>query len=234
MCSKATNVEWLVSCRSMVKHQYTGLWVWTPDLPLTSALDITFYTSVNDNFILLSVWVQNFWVILDFSFFFSHPSSDPSGSHVSSTLEKSAESKSQQPFVLAPITSNLDYHNLHFTDLLTFTLALSNVSSTPQPEWNFYFIVLNFLLRYNRHITLYNFKVYNMLIQYIYRLNMNTSVMWANTSIMSHNHFFSEVGTIKIESLSNSKVYNKVLCIITMLCIRSPGFIYLLAASLYR
>lgn len=90
--------------------------------------------------------------------------------HVSSTLEKSAESKSQQPFVLAPITSNLDYHNLHFTDLLTFTLALSNVSSTPQPEWNFYFIVLNFLLRYNRHITLYNFKVYNMLIQYIYRL----------------------------------------------------------------
>lgn len=31
-----------------------------------------------------------------FFFFFSHPSSDPSGNHISSTLEKSAESKSQQ------------------------------------------------------------------------------------------------------------------------------------------
>lgn len=53
-------------------------------------------------------------------------------------------------------------------------------------------------------------------------------------SIMSHNyHFFFVVRTLKIYSHSNFEVYKMVLLsIITMLCVRSPGLIYLLVASL--
>lgn len=52
----------------------------------------------------------------------------------------------------------------------------------------------------------------------------------ANTSITSRNyHFFFVVGTIKISSLSQFKVYDTVsLSVITAVCIRSPGLISLL------
>ena len=53
----------------------------------------------------------------------------------------------------------------------------------------------------------------------------------AKTSIKSHtNHFFAVMGTIKIQSLRNSELYNTWLSIITTLCMRSPGIIYLIAS----
>lgn len=64
---------------------------------------------------------------------------------------------------------------------------------------------------------------------------MVTTIPLANTSIndTSYNFFFV-AKTIKISSLGNFEVYNTVLStIITMLCIRSPEFIYLVVASLH-
>ena len=53
----------------------------------------------------------------------------------------------------------------------------------------------------------------------------------AKTSIKSHtNHFFAVMGTIKIQSLKNSELYNTWLSIITTLCMRSPGIIDLIAS----
>ena len=62
-----------------------------------------------------------------------------------------------------------------------------------------------------------------------------TTIVLANTSIMSHNyHFFFVVRTFKIYSLSNFQVYSIVLLpIITMLYIRSPEIIHVIIGSLY-
>lgn len=79
------------------------------------------------------------------------------------------------------------------------------------------------------------FKVHNILILYICILQYDYHLLLANTSIRSHNsHFFFVVGTIKVQSLSSFNVYNTaLLSVITVLCVKSPGPIYLLVASLY-
>lgn len=89
-----------------------------------------------------------------------------------------------------------------------------------------------FSLRYNWHVTSSKFKMYNMLIWYVYLLQYDYDC--SNTSVTSHNYnFFFAMGTIKIQSLSNFEIYNTIsLSIFMMPYIRSPGLIYLLVASL--
>ena len=64
---------------------------------------------------------------------------------------------------------------------------------------------------------------------------MITTIAFANTSLMSHNDLFgSVVRTFQIYSLSNFQVHNIVFfTIITMLHIRSPERIHLIAESSY-
>ena len=101
----------------------------------------------------------------------------------------------------------------------------------------FFLIKFNFLasLRYIWHIILYKFKVYNLLIWYIYVLQNDYQHSLANTCIITHNyHFFFVVRTFEIHSLSNFQVYNTLLLtVVTMLYLRSPELIPLITGSLY-
>ena len=65
--------------------------------------------------------------------------------------------------------------------------------------------------------------------------NMITTIALVNTSLTSHNHhFLFMVRTIKIYPPRYFEICNSLLLtIITMLCIRSPGLIHLLIASMY-
>ena len=74
------------------------------------------------------------------------------------------------------------------------------------------FYLSSVLLRYNWHITLCKFKVYNMVIWYMYTFcKLITGIRLVNTSTTSCNYLFCEVRTFKIYSLSNFRVYNTVL-----------------------
>ena len=74
------------------------------------------------------------------------------------------------------------------------------------------------LLRYNWHMTLYNFKMYYVRIWFMYILWNDTRKGLVNTSVSSHSYkFFLEVKTFKIYSFSNFQIYNTVLLTMVVL-----------------
>lgn len=91
------------------------------------------------------------------------------------------------------------------------------------------------LLRYNCHRTLYNFKVYNIMIWYTF-YKMVTEISLVNTSITSHSYnFFLWWDQFKIYSnLSKFQIYDIVLLtIVILLYIISLELIYIITGNLY-
>lgn len=81
-------------------------------------------------------------------------------------------------------------------------------------------LLFSTLLRCNWNMTLCKFKVFNVLIWYIYILQMITTATLAKISIISHNYHFFFVWEHLRCTLSNFQVYNTVLLI--MLCVKIP------------
>lgn len=81
------------------------------------------------------------------------------------------------------------------------------------------------LLRYDWYITMCKFKLYNCQFDSFLYWKMTTTIVMANTSLLSHNYHFLFVMRI-------FKVYSRVcntllLTIFTMLCIRATEFVQL-------
>ena len=88
-------------------------------------------------------------------------------------------------------------------------------------------------MRSDWHITLHKFKVYNIVILYMYIWKNDNHNRLINTFITSHSYFFLVMTTFKI-SLSNFKRYNSVLLTgVTMLYIALPECIYLTTGSVH-
>lgn len=88
-------------------------------------------------------------------------------------------------------------------------------------------------LRYIWHITLFKFKIYNVLFGTFIYCKIITSVALTNIFVSLNYHFFPAVRTFRIYSLSNFQVYNAVLTILIMLCVICRELTCLLTGGLY-
>lgn len=91
------------------------------------------------------------------------------------------------------------------------------------------------LLRYNLHKTVCNFKVYNVMILYVYMLqndNNTVKVKIVNISITPHSYKLCVVRTSKVHSLNICQIHSTVmLTMATMFYIEFPEVIHLLPGS---
>ena len=117
-----------------------------------------------------------------------------------------------------------------FNFRLNNILFLAVLKFVPHVEISFFFPDL---LRYNWHITLCKFKVYSVVILYVYILHNDYPSEVINTFITWHSYkcFWWEL--LK-STLSNFQIYNTALfTMVSMLYITSSEFIHLLTGCLH-